>query len=622
MKRRGTLYNNFQLKKKNLGGLFGKKPEGNADSKTVAKVGTYAGAASGLINAIDPGDEDGVQSTAAAGLSGVASGVAAGAVLGPVGMVGMGVLGGVTSLISNRNKAAEAEQRQIKRNFQYNEKADKEVAAKIAIDPTLVGDTNATMYRRGGTLKGKPAGKFALQGTLAGQYRGIRSQVPSIAITPNRMMEDGGIIPVDIEGRAVIEGPSHEEGGVKVPELGVELEGGETLDGDFVFSKELGFADKHKKIMKAIKATEKDDSSVAKNTRKRLAEQEERLKAHQEMMKKEMGEENEIDNTAEEMKNINKSVSFKDQKNLKKKALGGRVTASIEGLDPVVPKLDLVAMYKDSLTKNMPTSLTPVSPIRDNTNVDVSTNSNETSTLEKVVPFVSNLANSFRKLPAVPEPILNNPTAPKYANYNASRSEAVRAVRSANKTAEAQLSSSNATAAVRAANLTQGIRAVNEVNQAEANTNMQIANRTTERNQEIERENNAKLEYANAQRVARSLKQQELNAENLANASDKFQLMTRDRNLRSLEDDKLMLQIAQDPTGASWRAGRDIFKRRLTPESFKALDEKMSKLMEMDAEERKAMMEALQKGVVSLGASDASTPSIIVNSSTSKKKKG
>lgn len=616
MKRRGTLYNNFQLKKKNLGGLFGRKPEGNADTKTVSNIAAIAGASSGLIQAVDPGDEDGVQSTAGAGLSGVASGVAAGAALGPVGMVGMGILGGVTSLISNGKRANEAEQRRLKRNRDYNERADKEIATKVAIDPTLVGDSNATMYKNGGTLKGKPAGKFALQGTLAGYYRGVRSQVPSIAITPNRMMEDGGIIPVDIEGRAVVEGPSHEEGGIKVPELGVELEGGETLDGDFVFSEELGFADRHKKIMKAMKATEKDDSPLARNTRKKLAEQEEKLKAHQEMLKKQMGEENEIDNTAEEMKNINKSVSFKDQKNLKKKALGGRV----ELKESTPSKLNLTDKYRQDLLQNTNLPETVIADTVSDLKSDGSS-FNLQSGVEKVMPFVSNLANAFRKLPAVPDPVLNDPVAPRYANYNASRAEAVRAVRSANKTADAQLSSSNVAAAVKAANLTQGIRALNEVNQAEYNTNTQIGNRAIERNQEIARENNAKLEYAEAQKVSRSLKQQELNAENLSNLSDKFQLMTRDRNLRSLEDDKLMLQIAQDNTGASWRAGREVFKRRLTPESFNALDAQMNKIMEMNAEDRKAMMEALSKGVASLGVSGANTPSVLVNSSTSKKKK-
>ncbi len=620
MKRRGSLQQQYQLKKKNLGGLFGKAPTRTVDTQ---KLGAAAGMASGLVSAIDPGDEDGVQSGVGAGLSGALSGAAAGAALGPIGMAGGAVVGAVTSLISNGSKAKDQEQKQIRQKTEYNKNADINIANKIAEDRTLLGDPNAIMYRKGGTIKGEPAGKFALKGTLVGHYRGIRSSLPSIAVTPNRMMEDGGIIPTDNEGRAVIEGPSHEEGGIKVPELGVELEGGETLDGNFVFSEELGFADRHKKIMKAMKSLEKDDTPLAKNTYNKLVEQEEKLKAHQEMLKKQLGEENEIDNTAEEMKNINKTVSFKDQKVLKKKALGGKVKP-LDELAPVRPELNLATVYKDSLSRNMPSSL-PERNYTGNNNLDATEEGNTKSgvlgSLEKVAPYASNLINAFRKLPSVPEPILNESIAPRYVNYNASRNEAVRAVRGANKTTASQLSSSTASQAANAANLVSGIRAINEVNQTEQNTNAQIANRTTERNQEIARENNAKLEYAEAQKVSRQLRQQELNAENIANFGDKIQLQVRDRNLRSLEDDRLMLQIAQDNTGASWRAGRDIFKRRLTPESFKALDERMARLEEMNEEERKATLDALRSGVSSLGVSGANTPSVLVNSSTSKKKK-
>lgn len=615
MKRRGNLAQSYNLKKKNLGGLFGKNPDGTVDTRT---VGAAAGMGAGFVNAIDPGNEYGVQSTAGAGLSGALSGAAAGAALGPPGIIGGAVIGGITSLISNGAKADEQEYQEGLANRRFNEKVNKDIANKIAINPLLLGDPNATMYRRGGTIKGQPAGKFALQGTLLGKYRGVRSSVPSVAIKPNRMMESGGIIPTDTQGRAVIEGPSHDNGGVKVPELGIELEGGETLDGDFVFSKELGFADKHKKIMKAMESTKKDTTPLSRSTYDKLAQQEEKLKGHQESLKRQLGEENEIDNTAEEMKNINKTVSFKDQKGLVKKALGGKVKP-LEELTPSRPT-SLSERYNSLAPQNLPIRELPNVPSATIGNTD-SEGTGATSVIEKVAPFASNLVNAFRKLPAVPTPILNDSTAPNYVNYGASRNEAVRAVRGANKLAESQLSSSNATAAVNAANLVSGIRAVNEVNQAENNTNTQIANRTIERNQEVARENNAKLEYAQAQNVSRSLKQQELNSENLANFADKIQLQTRDRNLRSLEDDKLMLQIAQDNTGASWRAGKEIFKRRLTPESFKALDERMNKLEQMNEEERMATIEALRAGVSSLGVSGANTPSVLVNSSTSKKKK-
>lgn len=59
------------------------------------------------------------------------------------------------------------------------------------------------------------------------------------------------------QGNYEVEGRGHEDGGVKFPEDGVELEGGETVSDDYVFSDLLGFADKHKKIAKQLGKIEK-----------------------------------------------------------------------------------------------------------------------------------------------------------------------------------------------------------------------------------------------------------------------------------------------------------------------------------------------------------------------------
>jgi N-acetyl-anhydromuramyl-L-alanine amidase AmpD len=47
-------------------------------------------------------------------------------------------------------------------------------------------------------------------------------------------------------------GPSHAAGGIQLPQVGAEVEGGETAKGSFVFSKELGFAKLHRPLAKAI----------------------------------------------------------------------------------------------------------------------------------------------------------------------------------------------------------------------------------------------------------------------------------------------------------------------------------------------------------------------------------
>lgn len=861
-----TLYKQYKLEKKNLGGFFGRDGQGNfTNLDKMNRIGSFA---TGMIGALDPGDENGVQSDIGAGASGAISGAMALAPLGPVGLGIGAVLGGATSLFGNQKKKEEAEQRQMARNEKLADQKADEVKKQIALDPSKLGRNNVSMYKMGGTIMGKPAGKFALQGTLIGKYRAQQSLMPNISVRPNRMMAEGGtidppkkekvgdkekaytaeylksknfakriskgqykddywtikkerldalkytdvtdesIIPslmgaqgshnyltksitigktpkeyeddpeyaeyqkgtviahelshatgatnpqnllarrplkmsardykeiksrtvdnlpdkfvttkekdkdrqklnkeieefderkrfketadnlgywldpsevkarmdalrynlkrdgiydsgtedfteehyekakklfgettdfrsikskedfiwlmnniasnkskktmskaeygglikmanggkinIDSSGRGVVEGPSHKNGGVKIPELGVELEGDETLDGDFVFSKKLGFAAQHKKLMKGIKGTQKDNTPLSIYTRKKLEEKEEMLKVKQEETKKSLGLPNEIDGQQTEEFAIGGSLPKKIYADYL--GIPSGVTANTKVTIPTPPSsLNVAGDSSYNLSNTAPTGKSTFDKISDG--------------FEKMTPFISNIANTFRKLPAVPDPILDDSIAPLYQDYSASRAEVARGVRGANKVAEQQLASSSATNATRAANLVAGFRATNEINQAQNNANVGIANQTINQNAEIKRNNNTKLEYKASQDVARSLKQQELNSENLANFTDKLQLQTRDNNLRSLEDDKLMLQIAQDNTGASWRAGKDIFKRRLTPESFKALDEKMSNLEKLSKEERELTIKALQNGLSSLGNSPALNRSPLV----------
>lgn len=85
---------------------------------------------------------------------------------------------------------------------------------------------------------------------------------------------------------AEVHGPSHEQGGVPVPGMNAEVEGGETLAGDYVFSDELGFAKLHKPIALAKGKIEKKPATRERlNTLKLLNEKENNLKLMQEYVK-------------------------------------------------------------------------------------------------------------------------------------------------------------------------------------------------------------------------------------------------------------------------------------------------------------------------------------------------
>lgn len=102
-------------------------------------------------------------------------------------------------------------------------------------------------------------------------------------------MQGGQAKPLS-SGTTEIDGNTHAEGGVKMPQLGAEVEDGETTSGNFVFSKELGFAKLHKPIAKAMGIIEKKPQTPERVTAINLLKnQENKLALTQEYLKKSQG---------------------------------------------------------------------------------------------------------------------------------------------------------------------------------------------------------------------------------------------------------------------------------------------------------------------------------------------
>lgn len=110
----------------------------------------------------------------------------------------------------------------------------------------------------------------------------------------NKKAIGGTIEPLSSEDGKVV-GRSHDTGGVKFPSAGVELEGGETVNGGFVFSKKLGFAQQAEKIGRQLgKAEQRPDDARNKATIAALQNKTERLKVHQEAVKAAAGIPNDL----------------------------------------------------------------------------------------------------------------------------------------------------------------------------------------------------------------------------------------------------------------------------------------------------------------------------------------
>lgn len=181
-------------------------------------------------------------------LKGGAQGAAMGASFGPIGVaVGAG-LGAAAGVIG-----ASAEQRKLR------EAREAALAAQQRNELTTLqaGDesTGTGYYRNGGLLRN------ALQ-VRGGQFRPLS------------------------ERSVEVQGNSHEEGGVMVPGQNAEVEGGETISDNYVFSDRLGFAHSHKKLMKPLGAIEgKAPTKERLNSIKDIMQREHELKLKQELVK-------------------------------------------------------------------------------------------------------------------------------------------------------------------------------------------------------------------------------------------------------------------------------------------------------------------------------------------------
>lgn len=102
----------------------------------------------------------------------------------------------------------------------------------------------------------------------------------------NQKAVGGNLVPLSSDA-VEVKGPSHANGGVKLPEMEAEVEGKEVIKDDYVFSEQLGFAKEAKKLAKAKGRIEEKPSTPERiNSLKLLESKENQLKLAQEFIRK------------------------------------------------------------------------------------------------------------------------------------------------------------------------------------------------------------------------------------------------------------------------------------------------------------------------------------------------
>ncbi len=226
-------------------------------------AGLIAGVSSGIIDATaKPDPTTGRTPTGAVVGKSALSGAATGAQFGPLGAgVGAVVGAGLGLLQAGKEKkeaiAALDSSNRLKKISESNQSA-----ARLATNPELLtGYKRSSYFAMGGDMKAP----------LSAMY-----------------MKGGNAKPLSSDSTELI-GNGHENGGIKVPGIGAELEGGETTSGSYVFSKDLGFAELQRPIGLAKGIIEKKPATAERiNSMKRLQNREKELALMQEYIKSQM----------------------------------------------------------------------------------------------------------------------------------------------------------------------------------------------------------------------------------------------------------------------------------------------------------------------------------------------
>ena len=256
------LYKKLKKLKKFKGG-------GSFNPSTVGMVGDTASLIGESLKDNDPTTAD----AGASFISGAGKGASMGAALGPYGAVAGAVIGGTAGAITaNRDakRAARAEEARL-------EQVD---AIRSSANNSTLEAFNNSVLETSAATEDKAQFSYKNGGALYNSLKGKKAKGGNISKLSSDTVE--------------IEGKSHDEGGVKFPELGVELEDKETVKGDYVFSDKLGFAKDHKKIAKQKgdieKKRENDPYNTSLiNTLKRLENQENLLMLKQEETRENLG---------------------------------------------------------------------------------------------------------------------------------------------------------------------------------------------------------------------------------------------------------------------------------------------------------------------------------------------
>jgi hypothetical protein len=159
--------------------------------------------------------------------------------------------------------------------------------------------------------------------------------------------------------------------------------------------------------------------------------------------------------------------------------------------------------------------------------------------LNATVPYLSNIVNSFRRLPQPNAPLTEDYIDSNLVNFDAQRGEIKNLQSNTNAGLDYRVANPAIRQALKGQTLSAVISGMNNLAEKEGNLNAGIKNQTAQANSVIGARNTERMNNYRSELVSRKMNQQRLDSENFANLSDKYQMNQRDKSLMDLENRKL-----------------------------------------------------------------------------------
>jgi hypothetical protein len=176
-------------------------------------------------------------------------------------------------------------------------------------------------------------------------------------------------------------------------------------------------------------------------------------------------------------------------------------------------------------------------------------------TVDSLLPFASNIINSFRKPPMPRMGTLNPTVTLDKVDFSNERNAVGTTYNAADRAAERSVDS-NTAEAIKAFNRGSRFRQINDINARETNTNVGIGNQQAMINAQITAGNTAKMDKYGDELVSRSIAQQREQSANIANAGDKIIAIKNENAKRDTELSKAgILKSLYDRSGVLQRQG-------------------------------------------------------------------